>query len=170
MALATMLALAACHLPDATQQRGDAPPPIASGKVSVVSRSDRIPTYPCSRCHDEDLVPNPNERELELHGPIHLHHMQTDRWCYTCHNIDDIDELRLPNGKLVAFDDSSELCGSCHGEKHRDWKLDIHGLTTGFWNGPKSKRACTSCHSPHEPAFQPMKPMPPPDRPRTVAL
>jgi hypothetical protein len=169
MVLVAILALPACHIPDATERGGDAPPLIASGEVTLVSRTQHIPTYPCSRCHDDRLPPNPKQRKLELHNRIHLQHMEMDRWCYTCHDVDDIDKLRLPNGKLVSFDESSKLCGACHGEKHRDWKLNIHGLTTGFWNGPKEKRACTSCHSPHEPVFQPMKPLAPPDRPRTVS-
>jgi formate-dependent nitrite reductase cytochrome c552 subunit len=95
--------------------------------------------------------------------------METERWCYTCHSSDDIDKLRLPNGNLIAFDDSSTLCGACHGEKHGDWEANIHGLTTGYWNGPKEKRACTACHSPHEPTFEHMKPLAPPNRPRTVS-
>jgi hypothetical protein len=165
--LAAGLFLAACHAPDATEQRGDAPPLVATGEVTVLSRTEHIPTYPCSRCHD-DQPTNPKVRPLELHNRIHLDHMETDRWCYTCHSTENIDQLRLPNGKHVAFDDSSELCGACHGTKHRDWKLNIHGLTTGYWNGPKKKRACTACHNPHDPPFQSMKPLPPPERPRTV--
>jgi hypothetical protein len=94
--------------------------------------------------------------------------MKADRWCYTCHTEDNIDRLHLPNGELVAFDESYRLCGACHGEKLRDWEKNIHGLTTGFWNGPKQKRSCTACHSPHDPPFPKMAPLPPPNRPRTV--
>jgi hypothetical protein len=166
--LAVGLALAACA--DATARDGERGPPlIASGEVTLVSRTDHIPTYPCSRCHDERRPENPQERKLQLHDRIALHHMPTERWCYQCHSSDDIDKLQLPNGTLIAFDDSSTLCGACHGEKHRDWERNIHGLTTGYWNGPKYKRACTSCHSPHEPTFQSMKPLAPPKPPRTVS-
>jgi hypothetical protein len=165
----TATLLVACHAPDATPHGSDAPPLVATGEVTVLARTDNIPTYPCSRCHDERLPPNPKQRKLELHNRIQLAHMKVDRWCYTCHSTDDIDKLSLPNGDLIDFNESSELCGACHGEKHRDWKSNIHGLTTGYWNGPKEQRACTGCHSPHAPTFQHMKPLPPPNRPRTVS-
>jgi hypothetical protein len=101
---------------------------------------------------------------------MQLTHGKIAGWCYGCHAQTEIDRLRLPDGRTISFDDSFELCGSCHGEKLRDWRADIHGLTTGYWNGPRERRTCTACHDPHAPQFPAMPSRPAPPRPkRSVA-
>jgi len=54
------------------------------------------------------------------------------------------------------------LCGQCHGEKYRDWRVGVHGKRTGDWNGKKRYLLCAHCHNPHTPRFSPIKPLPPP--------
>lgn len=89
-------------------------------------------------------------------------------WCYQCHTKDDIDRLHLSDGTPVGFDEAYELCGSCHGDKLRDFRAGIHGLTTGDWNGERLRRSCPYCHDPHAPHFALMTPERAPARPRTA--
>lgn len=167
--LGALLVLVSCSV-------GDEPPrlhtthaaPLASGSVSILPRQPMLPTFPCSRCH-ADRPPNGQERVLtEFHTQKILAHGTEGGWCYRCHTKDNIDQLHLADGKLVSFNEAYELCGSCHGDKLRDWKAGIHGLTTGFWNGDRERRSCPACHDPHQPKFPLMTPEPPPAFVRTA--
>ncbi len=121
--------------------------------------------FPCSDCH-ADMEPNLQRRELEdMHTDIVLHHAEGQRWCLDCHNPNDRDKLRLVSGELIEFSESYRLCGQCHGDKFRDWKVGIHGKRTGDWNGDKQYLLCAHCHNPHDPKFKPITPMAPPVRP-----
>jgi hypothetical protein len=121
--------------------------------------------FPCSQCH-KYLKPNAKQRVLtEYHTEIVLHHAEGQRWCTDCHNLLNRDKLRLVSGDLVDFTESYRLCGQCHGDKYRDWKVGVHGKRTGNWNGDKQYLLCVHCHNPHDPKFKALKPMPPPNRP-----
>ncbi|MFO7610308.1 MAG: hypothetical protein R6X35_14165 [Candidatus Krumholzibacteriia bacterium] len=122
--------------------------------------------FPCSQCHNEDMPPNPERRELQdMHTEIVLHHDQEHRWCLDCHDAGDRDHLRLANGTLVGFAESYRLCGQCHGDKYRDWRAGVHGRRTGDWNGQKQYLLCVHCHDSHAPRFKPIAPMPAPTPP-----
>lgn len=124
--------------------------------------------FPCSDCHAE-MEPNPERRELvDMHEDLVLDHAEGQRWCLDCHNISDRDTLRLVSGEVIPFTESFRLCGQCHGDKFRDWKVGIHGKRTGYWNGEKQFLLCVHCHNPHSPSFKPLKPMPPPVRPENL--
>jgi len=127
--------------------------------------------FPCSRCHDrlDDFNPNPRPL-LAMHIEIRLVHGSREQWCYDCHNPTGRDKLRLAGGRLVSFDTSYELCGQCHGEKLRDWRLGIHGRRIGCWNGERQYLLCVNCHDPHAPKFKPMHPRPRPKRPGEIHL
>jgi hypothetical protein len=133
------------------------PPPFSEG------------VFPCEDCH-ANLDADPTPRTLEEHTQIDLHHGDRDRWCYDCHNPTDHNMLRLASGKLVPFTESYKLCGQCHGDKYRDWRLGIHGKRTGSWNGAKQYLLCASCHNPHSPHFKALKPLPPPRRPTEIQV
>lgn len=121
--------------------------------------------FPCSQCHTY-MKPNPQRRVLtEYHTEIVLHHAEGQRWCTDCHNLVNRDKLRLVSGELVDFTESFRLCGQCHGDKFRDWKVGVHGKRTGDWNGDKQYLLCVHCHNPHDPKFKALNPLPPPDRP-----
>jgi len=129
------------------------PPPFSDG------------IYPCTSCHN-NFKPNPVRRVLvDWHDDISamLKHGE-DRWCLDCHDLKNRDSLRLASGKLLDFKESYKLCGQCHGEKLRDWKVGVHGKRTGEWNGKKTYFLCVNCHNPHSPKFQPLSPDPPPIR------
>lgn len=132
------------------------PPPFSEG------------IYPCSDCHAE-MEPNPERREMvDMHDDIILDHAEGQRWCLDCHNLNDRDKLRLVSGEVIPFTESYRLCGQCHGDKYRDWRVGIHGKRTGYWNGEKQYLLCAHCHDPHSPSFKAMKPMPPPVRPENL--
>ena len=122
--------------------------------------------YPCSDCH-ADMVPNPVKRELtDMHEDISamFNHDKENRWCTDCHDLKNRNYLRLASGKLLDFKESYKLCGQCHGEKLRDWKVGVHGKRTGMWNGKKEYLLCVHCHNPHSPKFKELTPEPPPVR------
>jgi len=132
------------------------PPPFSEG------------IFPCNDCH-ADMTPNPKRRELrEEHTNIVLNHAQGQRWCLDCHDINNRNKLRLVSGERIDFSESYRLCGQCHGDKFRDWKVGVHGKRTGYWNGKKEYLLCAHCHNPHDPRFKPLKPMPPPLRPEQI--
>ncbi|MFA5815244.1 MAG: hypothetical protein WC865_06455 [Bacteroidales bacterium] len=122
--------------------------------------------FPCTACH-ADLLPNPVRRELtEMHDDISaiFDHDSENRWCLDCHDLKNRDSLKLASGKLLDFKESYKLCGQCHGEKLRDWKVGVHGKRTGEWNGKKEYSLCANCHNPHTPKFKELSPEPPPIR------
>ncbi len=131
------------------------PPPMADG------------VYPCSDCH-ANLETDFTRRALEQHD-ITLDHGDRERWCFDCHDTGDRDQVRLASGALVPLTESQKLCGQCHGDKYRDWRLGVHGKRMGDWNGAREYLVCVACHDPHSPKFRPLAPMPPPVRPDRLA-
>jgi hypothetical protein len=167
--LALALGLPACAMDEPEHLHTTHPAPTTSGSVHIAPRTPLLATYPCSRCHD-DRTPDPTERRLtEFHTQKVLSHGTQQGWCYRCHTKDNIDKLHLADGTLVSFDEAYELCGSCHGDKLRDFKAGIHGLTTGYWSGDRVRRSCSACHDPHDPNFPLMIPERAPARPRNAA-
>lgn len=123
--------------------------------------------FPCSSCH-AGMPPNTKRRQLtDMHTDIVLNHGPDSRWCLDCHDANNRDQLHLANGAPVLFTESYKLCGQCHGDKYRDWRVGVHGKRTGNWNGAKQYLLCVNCHNPHSPHFKPLQPMPaplPPDK------
>lgn len=169
LAILAPLLLAACSIGDEPRRLHTSdPPPAPSGAVSVQARQPLLPTFPCSRCH-AGRAPDTRERRLtEFHTQKVLDHGTLGGWCYRCHTQENIDRLHLADGTLVTFDRAYELCGSCHGDKLRDWNDGIHGQTTGWWLGARERRSCPACHDPHSPHFPLMTPERPPQWPRTM--
>jgi hypothetical protein len=137
-------------------------------EVVVEPRTQLIPTYPCSSCHAHRKA-NTTRRTLTLFHTqrnTHLSHGDTVKWCYQCHNEDNVEHLNLPNGKLVNLDEAYKLCVSCHGDKRPDWEEGMHGVTIGYWEGRKVRKSCTNCHDPHYPWYPTIVPERPPAPPR----
>ena len=129
--------------------------------VSAPPFSDGI--FPCSDCHADEET-NPQRRILGMHEEIDesFNHDNENRWCLDCHDADNRDSLKLASGRLLTFEESYKLCGQCHGDKLRDWKVGVHGKRTGEWNGEKQYLLCVHCHNPHSPKFKKLAPYPPP--------
>lgn len=125
--------------------------------------------WPCSECHNPKKD-NFNRRVLvKDHQKIELHH-GADRWCFDCHDRKNRDRLHLASGELIEFEESSRLCGQCHGQVYQDWQAGAHGQRIGYWDGPKRYLLCINCHWPHSPRFKELEPLPPPMRPEFVGL
>jgi hypothetical protein len=136
------------------------PPPFSDG------------IFPCNDCH-KNQKPNPTRRVLkDWHDDISamFNHDSENRWCLDCHDLKNRDSLRLASGKLLDFKESYKLCGQCHGEKYRDWKVGVHGKRSGEWNGKKEYLLCVSCHNPHAPKFKELKPELPPVKQEDIKL
>ena len=126
--------------------------------------------FPCNDCH-ADMESNATKRELvDMHDDISatFDHDSENRWCLDCHDLNSRDSLKLASGKLLDFKESYKLCGQCHGDKLRDWKVGIHGKRMGEWNGKKQYLLCVHCHNPHSPKFESMVPLPPPVRQKDI--
>ncbi len=122
--------------------------------------------WPCTQCHDNSSPVDRTRRVLkEEHTKIILEHDAEHRWCLDCHDAMNRDFLHLASGVTITFDESYKLCGQCHGDKYRDWRVGVHGKRTGEWNGKKQYLLCVHCHNPHSPHFKPLKPEAPPLRP-----
>ncbi len=135
-----------------TEQYALPPPPFSEG------------IFPCMDCHD-GMEPDFTVRKVSAHEDIALDHGPRERWCFDCHDPVNRNQLRLASGSTVPFTESYLLCGQCHGDKLRDWKVGVHGKRTGKWSGKKDYLLCAHCHNPHSPAFEPIEPLPPPEPP-----
>lgn len=137
---------------------------ITTTEIAVESPPFTDGIFPCNDCHSE-IEPNSERRELiDFHDDINaiFNHDSNNRWCLDCHDLNNRDSLRLASGKLLDFKESYKLCGQCHGEKLRDWKVGVHGKRIGEWNGRKEYLLCVHCHNPHSPKFEEVTPEPPP--------
>jgi len=121
------------------------PPPFSDG------------IFPCMECHKDQK--DKTRRELGFHDEQQsvFDHDSEHRWCLDCHDYENRNVLRLASGATVPFTESYRLCGQCHGDKFRDWRLGIHGKRVGMWDGAKTYLLCVSCHNPHSPAFKGVK-------------
>lgn len=130
------------------------PPPLSPG------------IFPCTECHNAQVPANRTRRVLkDMHDDIVLRHDEEHRWCLDCHDADNRDVLHLASGEPVPFSESYRLCGQCHGDKLRDWRVGVHGRRSGYWNGAKTYLLCAHCHNPHQPRFARIAPKPAPKRP-----
>ena len=142
------------RVPDKPGQLQAEPPPFTPG------------IFPCTQCH---VGPgDKTRRDLGFHEDIKFEHDAEHRWCLDCHSNENRDVLHLSNGDPVPFTESYRLCGQCHGDKYRDWRVGVHGRRTGMWDGQKTYFLCVNCHNPHSPRFKPLRPEPRPVRPEEM--
>jgi hypothetical protein len=121
------------------------PPPFSDG------------IFPCMECHKDQK--DRTRRDLAFHDEQQsvFDHDSEHRWCLDCHDYEDRNVLRLASGATVPFTESYRLCGQCHGDKFRDWRVGIHGKRVGQWDGAKTYFLCVNCHNPHSPRFKGVK-------------
>ncbi len=142
------------------------PPPDKPGQLQAEPPPFTPGIYPCTQCHTGPG--DRTRRELAFHDDIKFEHDAEHRWCLDCHSNENRDVLHLSNGDPVPFTESYRLCGQCHGDKYRDWRVGVHGKRTGMWDGQKTYFLCVNCHNPHSPRFKPLRPEPPPTRPEEM--
>ena len=156
------------HRPD-TSRAYPARPQIPDGANVLLPAPEVDDEYlPCSDCHERnDPQTNLAVRELEEdHDEMEFSH--GDLWCMHCHDAENRDSLHLSDRRLVAFEDSWQLCTQCHPKKLPDWRAGVHGKRTGHWRGAKEYRTCVVCHDPHDPPFESIAPKAVPRRPEEI--
>jgi hypothetical protein len=129
--------------------------------------------FDCYTCHDKAKPPplrfdaNHNLIVPDEHKDIVMGHGRHNRnnLCYNCHDEANLEVFQTRDGRELKLNDSTPLCGSCHGPTYRDWEAGAHGRTSGYWNrqlGPMERKDCVSCHNPHSPRFPGRAPAPGP--------
>lgn len=157
--MAIFAVLALCMLPQTAAADQDEP------KVTTTKPPLTEGIFPCSNCH-ASMPPNKEKRDLSFHTEIQLKH--GDNWCLNCHDLTNRDMLHRASGELVPFEKLYKVCGQCHGNIYRDWKIGIHGKRVGYWNGEKTYYLCVNCHNPHSPKFKPLPALPVPAKPLEI--
>lgn len=141
--------------------------------ADLVAAKEDMSDYDCYACHDKKkpgvikfdadhkiLVPKEHENIAMGHGSHDRNNL-----CFNCHNESNLLTLQVRDGRELKFDDSTPLCGSCHGPTYRDWDAGAHGRTSGYWDRSKGaalRLACANCHDPHTPRIPTRAPAPGP--------
>ena len=151
--------------------------------ADLAAAKEDLTNFDCYLCHEEgkrqELTYDDKQQLVipEEHSDIVMGHGTHGRNnnCFNCHNDMNLLRLQSRDGHDLKFEESTTLCGSCHGPTYRDWEAGIHGRTSGYWNrtkpdkdqgpldGPFKKLDCVNCHNPHSPRFPGRKPAPPPN-------
>lgn len=122
----------------------------------IPERKGQITSFPCTECHTKPLS------ELKIsgdakkaHWDIKLAHADLNTMnCATCHNGNDMNNLRSVTGNTIDFNQSYKLCSQCHSPQFEDWKGGAHGKKVAGWAPPRASMTCVNCHNPHKPAFE----------------
>jgi nitrate/TMAO reductase-like tetraheme cytochrome c subunit len=142
--------------------------PEEDAPIFVHERTSAITSYPCSSCHVqplEELRAQSAAAGQLAHWQIELKHAGPEvMTCTTCHNPDNLDELRTLAGAPIHFDASYQTCAQCHAPQYRDWLGGAHGKRIGGWAEPRVIYSCTDCHNPHDPAWDIRWPAAPPQQ------
>ncbi len=147
-----------------TIHQPDAPPAIDTGEVDEMGQ----PIFAnCTTCH-ATKPPNPRltdgDQLKSFHQGLTTNHGTST--CLTCHHAQDYGQLRLADGRPLAFEQVMTLCAQCHGPQFKDYQHGAHGGMTGYWDltrGPRQRNTCTDCHDPHAPQYPKMMPVLPPN-------
>ena len=142
--------------------------------ADLVNAKEDTSNFDCYTCHEEGkkqelrydakqqlVIPDEHSDIVMGHGT----HGRNNN-CFNCHNDENLLRLQPRDGHSLKFEESTVLCGSCHGPTYRDWEAGMHGRTSGYWDrsqGPFKKQDCVNCHNPHSPKFPGRKPAPPPN-------
>jgi hypothetical protein len=147
--------------------------PFRQSYANLVAAKEDLSDYDCYACHEKNKPPpivfDANHRIVipKEHKNITMGHGSHDRnnLCYNCHNEGNLLTLQVRDGRELKFDNSTPLCGSCHGPTYRDWEAGAHGRTGGFWDhtrGAPQRLACVNCHDAHAPRIPTRAPAPGP--------
>jgi hypothetical protein len=127
--------------------------PDSMGRVGLVA---------CSTCHSirPPNLENRTPTDLkQFHQGMPMKHGALA--CYSCHNPDNSDTLRLADGSVVEYADVMNMCAQCHGRQAKAYARGFHGGMTGYWDlsrGGRVRNNCIDCHDPHAPQFPMMQP------------
>ncbi|MGA2446626.1 MAG: cytochrome c3 family protein [Opitutaceae bacterium] len=141
--------------------------------ADLVRAKEDLSDFDCYACHERGKPPplrfdeHQNLLIPREHSDIVMGHGEHGRNnnCFNCHNETNLELLQTRDGRVLKFQDSPQLCGSCHGPTYEDWEAGAHGRISGYWDrelGPIKRQDCVNCHNPHSPTFQGRKPAPGP--------
>jgi hypothetical protein len=139
----------------------------------LLRAKEDLSDFDCNACHEKNSPPplhyDANQKLIVAaeHPDIVMGHGTHGRnnICFNCHNENNLTELQPRDGRELKLEESTQLCGSCHGPTYRDWESGAHGRANGYWNtalGAQVKRDCVNCHNPHSPRFPGRAPAPGP--------
>ena len=96
-----------------------------------------------------------SENLKKAHWDVSVAHADLNTMnCVTCHNPENMDNLKSLTGNTIDFNASYKLCSQCHTKQFQDWKGGAHGKQIGGWAPPRASMTCVNCHNPHKPAFE----------------
>lgn len=121
----------------------------------IPERKSQITSYACTECHSKPLTQMQGKDAKNAHWDIKLVHANKNTMnCITCHNPDNMDNLRSLTGNNIDFNNSYNLCNQCHTNQFKDWKGGAHGKRLAGWAPPRASMTCVNCHNPHKPHFE----------------
>ncbi len=118
-------------------------------------------TASCTTCH-ATRTPNRANTAKDLdafHQGLKFNHANLS--CYSCHNDQDYQTLKLADTKTIPFQEVMTLCAQCHNSQATAYKHGAHGGMNGHWDlsrGPRYKNSCITCHDPHAPQYPTLRP------------
>lgn len=135
-------------------------PPVIHLDLPGLSENEK--TVACSTCHstrEANFKTRKSDDLLSFHQDMPFSHGSLS--CYSCHNPNDADTLRLADTTVVEYANVMDLCSQCHSRQAMDYKHGAHGGMQGYWDlsrGSRTRNNCVDCHDPHVPQFPKMKP------------
>ncbi|MEE9406472.1 MAG: cytochrome c3 family protein [Polaribacter sp.] len=121
----------------------------------IPERKSQIKSFKCTECHTTPLKKLKGKDIKKAHWDITIEHANVNTMnCVTCHNSENMDELKSLTGSKIDFNKSYNLCSQCHTTQFEDWKGGAHGKKIGGWAPPRASMTCVNCHNPHKPHFE----------------
>ena len=121
----------------------------------IPDRKGQITSYACTECHSKPLDQMQSVDLKKAHWDISVVHADVNTMnCVSCHNPENMDNLKSLTGNNIDFNASYKLCSQCHTKEFQDWKGGAHGKQIGGWAPPRASMTCVNCHNPHDPAFE----------------
>ncbi len=119
----------------------------------IPERKSQIKSYACTECHSKTLKELQNHSSgKKAHWDIQLNHAKEFTMnCATCHNGEDMNNLKSLTNDPVDFNKSYKVCSQCHAKQFEDWKGGAHGKRLESWAPPRLSNTCVNCHNPHDP-------------------
>jgi len=139
----------------------DEAPRVEAGIVDLFGRPVSVS---CASCH-ATFPAHPTRRSttepaMEFHRGLVFEHGTLA--CGSCHAAGAYDALRLADGTVVPYADTTSVCAQCHAPQARDYEHGAHGGMTGYWDasrGPQHRKRCIDCHDAHAPQYPSMEPV-----------
>lgn len=122
----------------------------------IPERKSQIKSYACTECHTKPLAQIQSSIDSKkAHWDIKLNHANKNTMnCISCHDGNNMDNLKSLTGSTIDFNNSYNLCSQCHFKQFEDWKGGAHGKAIGSWAPPRASLTCVNCHNPHKPQFE----------------